>query len=424
MDLAGTVVPVPRVFKYGYSGNCSYILMEYIRGYRLSSVAVAYGIPWISVMAPVEKQISVLVERLANVDISHNDLVPRNIIVNEAWEIVGLVDWDHCTDFDPASEYLRRLKGHLWDGFTSHVYPHVVNNPWYWNTIFLKQATPTIVADRLFDKITGHHCPIVGYPRRPIHRKLIDSVGKPQLVAKRRPRKRVALLTSHADVAIDYFLDCCSTDHLPDVEMCCLVSPLLARSSPFDKSWADGLQFPIINMPFFQTKRDNRGFFWASYEEQLTQTILREVPDMVIMLRWPVDLPELFLESMRRPRIINFNEIANYFPVPIFWLKSHLPDQIVPSDDWDAIVEWTYFSLKSGAIKEIGFSAFEWDTIEGFILQYEYRYTIDETMTLDDFRGRILDVEARVLVALAARILDPTRPLSYYGYTGIANGTR
>ncbi|KAK1222150.1 hypothetical protein PQX77_015012 [Marasmius sp. AFHP31] len=106
MDLARTKLPVPRVFKYGYSGNCGYILMERAQGYQLSAVLRhrLSGVP-----EKVSLQIRKIVEDLASLGLCHNDLKPRNIMVNRRWEIESIVDWDNCTPLIHGGEYTKRI---------------------------------------------------------------------------------------------------------------------------------------------------------------------------------------------------------------------------------------------------------------------------------------------------------------------------
>ncbi|KAF9060046.1 kinase-like domain-containing protein [Rhodocollybia butyracea] len=95
MDLARTKLPVPRVLRYGRSGNCSYILMERIPHLSLSIAMKRWGLkymPW-----KITAMIDHIVRELASLGLSHNDLVPRNILVDTNGHIVGIVDWDSCT---------------------------------------------------------------------------------------------------------------------------------------------------------------------------------------------------------------------------------------------------------------------------------------------------------------------------------------
>ena len=94
---------VPRVYCYGYSGNCGFIMMEFIGGYNLDY--------WISPLDEsvsadphVLQQIQSIVRKLANIGLSHNDLYPRNVVVNKKWDILAVVYWDVAGPLDVSQE--------------------------------------------------------------------------------------------------------------------------------------------------------------------------------------------------------------------------------------------------------------------------------------------------------------------------------
>ncbi|CCM05026.1 uncharacterized protein FIBRA_07226 [Fibroporia radiculosa] len=84
MRSAGEVVPVPRVFEYRYSGNCSYMVMEQRPGYTLGDSSAKHGL-------------------------SHNDLTPGNILVNDDWSIDAIIDWDRCDTVGRSAEYEKMI---------------------------------------------------------------------------------------------------------------------------------------------------------------------------------------------------------------------------------------------------------------------------------------------------------------------------
>ncbi|KAG7087246.1 hypothetical protein E1B28_013227 [Marasmius oreades] len=124
MELARTKVPVPRVYKHGYSGNCGYILMERIRGYALDNFLRHYKCP---IPHKVTSAIKKIVEDLASLGLCHNDVKPRNIVISSTWDVLTLVDWDHCMPLIHAGEYTRRVRwpdkhdplciADIWDAF-------------------------------------------------------------------------------------------------------------------------------------------------------------------------------------------------------------------------------------------------------------------------------------------------------------------
>lgn len=104
MRLAATVVPVPEVFDLGHSGNCSYLIMEYIDGFRLSDISEKYPLFVLDIIAP---QIEAIVRNLASVGLAHNNLEPCNILIGESWQVVSVIDWDLASSSDTSMEYLK-----------------------------------------------------------------------------------------------------------------------------------------------------------------------------------------------------------------------------------------------------------------------------------------------------------------------------
>ncbi|KAE9395268.1 hypothetical protein BT96DRAFT_1022022 [Gymnopus androsaceus JB14] len=108
MDLARTRVPVPRVLRYGYSGNCSYILMEKIPYLTFSAAMEVWKLNYMP--AQVTYWIDYTVRELAALGLSHNDLFPRNILVDGNGTIVSIIDWDACTPHHAGVEYARMIR--------------------------------------------------------------------------------------------------------------------------------------------------------------------------------------------------------------------------------------------------------------------------------------------------------------------------
>ncbi|EMD40929.1 hypothetical protein CERSUDRAFT_111511 [Gelatoporia subvermispora B] len=109
MRLASTAIPVPHVYDYGYSGNCSFIRMEYVVGFTLDAYIRYHG-RQLSTSPQVLQQIDNIVASLARLDISHNDLYPRNIIVDDYLCIISVVDWDGAAPWHNSQEYTRRVR--------------------------------------------------------------------------------------------------------------------------------------------------------------------------------------------------------------------------------------------------------------------------------------------------------------------------
>lgn len=109
MILAAAVIKVPKVYRYGYSGNCSFILMEYIHAADLQALMSIFGI---AALHKVEKEIRTIIRKLAMIGISHNDLYPRNVLVGLDWKVAAVVDWDESGPLIGSKEYARRV---CWD---------------------------------------------------------------------------------------------------------------------------------------------------------------------------------------------------------------------------------------------------------------------------------------------------------------------
>jgi hypothetical protein len=123
MMLASTVIKVPKVYDFGFSGNCGFILMEHIHPAANLQVMLQNRVAhrhWI--MSRVSIEIIVIVRALASVGLSHNDLYPRNILVGRDWEVISVLDWDESGPLESSNEYARRAHqssndaiDHLWD---------------------------------------------------------------------------------------------------------------------------------------------------------------------------------------------------------------------------------------------------------------------------------------------------------------------
>lgn len=105
MRLAATVIPVPQVYEFGFSGNCSYIIMEYVPGFNLGEIAAQFPLAS-HIVAP---QVDTIIQKLASVGLSHNDLEPRNILIDSSWRIVSLIDWDLASSSSASTDYSRRV---------------------------------------------------------------------------------------------------------------------------------------------------------------------------------------------------------------------------------------------------------------------------------------------------------------------------
>ncbi|KAJ4477487.1 hypothetical protein J3R30DRAFT_3404819 [Lentinula aciculospora] len=139
MELAGTRIPVPRVLRYGQSGNCAYILMERLPHPNLAVAMHRWGLkfmPW-----QLTQTVNYIVRELARLGLSHNDLVPRNVLVDNKGIIVSIIDWDTCTPLYTGGEYARRIRQ------SNHRFMTVGEEDWY--HVFLRHS-----ADRTGEEIS------------------------------------------------------------------------------------------------------------------------------------------------------------------------------------------------------------------------------------------------------------------------------
>jgi serine/threonine protein kinase len=158
INLARTKIPVPRVLDYGYSGDCSYILMEgifdamtlwdYMNHYQC-------GLP-----AHLYSHIDRIVADLASLGLNHNDLNPRNVLVDTDCRIKAVIDWDDCCGKQRLGEYARRFD----------VDPRMETVPWEWDSIYLKHSASRfdemqIIIERTpYHRLIPKHPPLVQYP--------------------------------------------------------------------------------------------------------------------------------------------------------------------------------------------------------------------------------------------------------------------
>ncbi|KAH7877179.1 uncharacterized protein C8R40DRAFT_1168515 [Lentinula edodes] len=111
MNLARTRIPVPRVLRYGQSGNCSYILMERIPYPNLEVEMQRLGIksmPW-------------------GLTRAHSP----NVLVDNNGMIVSIIDWDPSTQHHRGGEYARKIR-------ELSYFKDIAEEDWY--HIFLRYA--------------------------------------------------------------------------------------------------------------------------------------------------------------------------------------------------------------------------------------------------------------------------------------------
>ncbi|KZO97182.1 hypothetical protein CALVIDRAFT_96594 [Calocera viscosa TUFC12733] len=103
--LAASVVPAPWVYSHGRSLDCTYMVADYVDGRPLQSYVDANPDLDLSLFLP---QIETIVDRLASVNLAHNDLYPRNVMVDKNLNPVSIIDWDTCDTLENSYEYQRR----------------------------------------------------------------------------------------------------------------------------------------------------------------------------------------------------------------------------------------------------------------------------------------------------------------------------
>ena len=93
MRRASGAMPVASIHSFGRSGNCAYILMDYIPGHDLASVKCRYGEAVTAVAQVLE-----IARLLSTIGLAHND-----------WHIVGVIDCDFCIHAMHSAEYRARI---------------------------------------------------------------------------------------------------------------------------------------------------------------------------------------------------------------------------------------------------------------------------------------------------------------------------
>ena len=148
MRRAATVINVPKVYDYGYSGNCTFILMAHIYPAACLKVVMKGHEGW--VFKYLEPQVEMIVRKLAGIGLSHNDLYPRNIMVGRDWDIVAVLDWDESGPLHLSREYSKRV---CWNEDTHH-----------WDHIFRAYDDPFASLDLVHDQNIYLHAPLIRSP--------------------------------------------------------------------------------------------------------------------------------------------------------------------------------------------------------------------------------------------------------------------
>ncbi|THU97270.1 hypothetical protein K435DRAFT_857784 [Dendrothele bispora CBS 962.96] len=155
MERASTAVRVPKIYQHGWADSVldlgegfdinqfypeaqrtiqdireitartySFIIMEELKGTPLDTLLP--NCP--GLLEAFRPKIKVCIDRLAAVGIAHNDMLPRNILVDtDHKEIVAVVDWDCAGSVIRSREYHRRIHNN-----------HLVNHEW--DALFLRHS--------------------------------------------------------------------------------------------------------------------------------------------------------------------------------------------------------------------------------------------------------------------------------------------
>ncbi|KAF8581993.1 hypothetical protein K439DRAFT_185209 [Ramaria rubella] len=312
------------------------------------------------------------------------------------------VDWDTCTKFDPAREYLRRLDSHESQG---ELIDSDVINPWLWDPLFLRQVKDrqSVVAGLQSDSLCKHDFPLLRFPRLPMATFAANPVlHKPRLVANFADELRIAIMTSNSDSAVKSLLSICRGGEAPHLAICCLFSCQPAKTSPFDNNFFANMPFPVIHKSPYPIIYDDWDYRWQHYFEEVTHNILRECPDVIILVGWTLKLEQPFLNAMKRPRIIT--GVKHYLPVPLVWIQPHLPEHHASPGDLKSASEWAYGAFQTGDIVESGFTVSQF-TKRGFKMHHLRRVDMRKEESLQDFQTRMQDIQGEVAVGAAVTFL-------------------
>ncbi|KZT50454.1 hypothetical protein CALCODRAFT_504703 [Calocera cornea HHB12733] len=124
---AAKVISTPSVYYYGRTFDCTYMLTDYI-GVR---TVEDYAKDWPkSDLAIYMSRIRTIIDRLAAISLSHNDPYPRNIIIDQFSNFLGVVNWEMSDTLDKSPEYQRRAvshsEPHYWDAAVRHLHSPAV----------------------------------------------------------------------------------------------------------------------------------------------------------------------------------------------------------------------------------------------------------------------------------------------------------
>jgi tRNA A-37 threonylcarbamoyl transferase component Bud32/2-polyprenyl-3-methyl-5-hydroxy-6-metoxy-1,4-benzoquinol methylase len=99
------VYGVPKAYHYCFNDNYELIFISYLHGIQLSNMRLTFG-----QQLKVLKELSKILYKLSKYGISHNDIVPENILISNDFKI-SLIDFDQATETKFLTALLRQFTG-------------------------------------------------------------------------------------------------------------------------------------------------------------------------------------------------------------------------------------------------------------------------------------------------------------------------
>ncbi|KZV99199.1 hypothetical protein EXIGLDRAFT_831555, partial [Exidia glandulosa HHB12029] len=290
MRLASHVVPVPRVHKHGRSGNCCYIVMDFVRGPEIFDSIHLKWPSWV-LAARLEYDIRYIVYGLQELGIAHHDLFLNNVLMDRYCRVIAVFDWDFARLEPYGEEYVQRIQQpyrlHDWDYLFARNRPFgsgFVASP-VDGGVRSQQAHESFLPppglehfDPYLPSLTHVHDANVEHGLDPL-----------ALEIEKHPQKHLVILNgtdgSNVPAVLD---DDTSSWSVKGYELVRIFTP-----GPVS-DYVRAIRLPTTSyldlLPLETTR-----------EQEFARVIARERPDVVLLLNWYMPLSTFFFEAMSIP---------------------------------------------------------------------------------------------------------------------------